>query len=87
MLLIKSLNLIRANKMIKKAFFIVSLVFLSSFQTKEKEVFICPTKSSKAFHLKKDCRGLKRCSIKIKTITKTKAENIGRKMCKIESKK
>lgn len=72
----------------KRLLFSLSLIlFLTSFQTKEKEVFICPTKSSKAFHLKKDCRGLKRCSIKIKTITKTKAENIGRKMCKIELKK
>jgi hypothetical protein len=72
----------------KKVILIFLLIpLLSSYQTKEKEVFICPTKSSKVYHLKKDCKGLKRCSIKIKTITEKKAENIGRTMCKIESKK
>lgn len=71
----------------KKVIFIFLLVtLLSSYQTKEIEVFICPTKSSKVYHLKKDCRGLKQCSLKIKTITKKKAESVGRKMCKIELK-
>jgi hypothetical protein len=68
-------------------FFFIIISVLFAFQQKEKEVFICPTKSSKVYHLKKDCKGLKRCSIKIKTITEKKAENIGRTMCKIESKK
>ncbi|KGL62932.1 hypothetical protein [Polaribacter sp. Hel1_85] len=61
-------------------------IFLTAFQTQEKEVFICTTKSSKTYHLKKECKGLKRCKSKIKKITKKKAENVGRILCKLEKK-
>lgn len=72
----------------KKSLTILSLFFLlTAFKTKEKEVFICTTKSSKKYHLKKDCRGLKKCSSKIKKITQKKAENVGRTICKLENKK
>lgn len=60
------------------------LFLLSAFQEKEKEVFICMTKSSKTYHLKKDCKGLKKCKSKIKKITQKKAENVGRTKCKLE---
>lgn len=60
------------------------ILFLTSFQTKEKEVFICMTTSSKTYHLKKECIGLKKCKSKIKKITKKKAENVGRTKCKLE---
>ena len=62
-------------------------IFLTAFQTKEKEVFICKSKSSEKYHLKKDCSGIKRCKSKIKKITKKKAANVGRIFCKIEEKK
>jgi hypothetical protein len=72
----------------KNLFIIIStLVVLTAFQTKEKEVFICTTKSSKTYHLKKECSGLKKCKSKIKKITKKKAENVGRVVCKLEQKK
>ncbi|WP_158838401.1 hypothetical protein [Polaribacter sp. L3A8] len=72
----------------KKLFLSLSLfTFLTAFQTKEIEVFICTTKSSKTFHLKKDCSGVKKCKSKIKKISKEKAENIGRVLCKLETKK
>jgi hypothetical protein len=64
--------------------FIISL--FTAFQTKEKEVFICTSKSSKKYHLKKDCTGLQRCKSKIKKINKKKAEKVGRTICKLEKK-
>lgn len=71
----------------KKLLLSILLIFLlTSTQTKEVEVFICTSKSSKKYHLKKDCRGIKRCKAKIKKITKKKAENVGRTKCKLEDK-
>ena len=68
----------------KKIIILISLLyFLTAFQTKEKEVFICMTKSSKTYHLKKDCRGLKKCKSKIKKNTQYKAENVGRTKCNL----
>ncbi|PQJ72322.1 MULTISPECIES: hypothetical protein [Polaribacter] len=66
---------------------LILFTFLTAFQTKEKDVFICTTKSSKTYHLKKDCIGLKKCKSEIKKITKSKAERVGRGWCKLESKK
>ena len=60
-------------------------VLLTAFQKKEIDVFICMTKSSKTYHFKKDCRGLKKCKSKIKKISKNKAENVGRTICKLEN--
>lgn len=72
----------------KNLFIVVSIMFVfTAFQIKEKEVFICTTKSSKTYHLKKECSGLKKCKSKIKKITKKKAENVGRVFCKLEQKK
>ncbi|WP_299671090.1 hypothetical protein [uncultured Polaribacter sp.] len=72
----------------KNLLLIFSLLFvLTAFQIKEKEVFICTSKSSKKYHLKKDCSGIKKCKSKIKKITKKKAENVGRTICKLENKK
>ena len=69
----------------KNLFLVISLLFiLTAFQTKEKEVFICMTTSSKTYHYKKDCKGLKKCKSKIKKITKKKAKSVGRVKCKIE---
>ncbi len=65
---------------------ILILSISSAYQTKEKDVFICTSKSSKRYHLKKDCRGIKKCKSKIKTISKKKAKNVGRTLCKLEQK-
>ena len=69
-----------------KNIFLILLVFvfLTAFQTKEKEVFICTTKSSKTYHIKKDCKGLTKCKFIIKKISKKKAEKVGRTKCKLE---
>ncbi|AUC86567.1 hypothetical protein CW731_15320 [Polaribacter sp. ALD11] len=69
----------------KKIFLVIIIfAFSTAFQTREKEVFICTSKSSKKYHLKKDCKGIKRCRSKIKKITKIKALNVGRTKCKLE---
>lgn len=65
-----------------------SLLFiLTAFQAKKTDVYICMTKSSKTYHLKKDCSGLKKCKSKIKKTTKKKADNVGKVKCKIEKKR
>lgn len=58
--------------------------FSTAFQSKKNDVFICTTKSSKTYHLKKDCAGIKKCKSKIKKIKKEKAERVGRTFCKLE---
>lgn len=69
----------------KNQLIIFSLLFVfTAFQTKEKEVFICTTKSSKKYHLKKGCSGLKKCKSTIKKITKKKAKNVGITLCELE---
>lgn len=68
----------------KKATFILLFLSLSSYQTTEKEVYICKSTSSKRYHLKKNCRGLTRCKKEIKKITKSTAERYGRTLCKWE---
>ena len=56
-----------------KIFLVFSIfTFLTVFKIEEKEVFICMSKSSKTFHLKKDCKGIKKCKSKIKKVTKKK---------------
>lgn len=72
----------------KNLLLIFSLLFiLTAFQAKKTDVYICMTKSSKTYHLKKDCSGLKKCKSKIKETTKKKADNVGRVKCKIEKKR
>lgn len=61
--------------------------FNYSLSNQRKRGFFCTSKSSKKYHLKKDCSGIKKCKSKIKKITKKKAENVGRTLCKLEKKK
>jgi hypothetical protein len=50
---------------------------------KTETVYICTGKSSKKYHSKKDCRGLKRCSGDIIEVSVEDAENMGKTPCKI----
>lgn len=70
----------------KKLFVLLIFIFSTAFQSKNKDVFICTSKSSKTYHLKKDCAGIKKCKSKIKKIKKEKAERVGRTFCKLEKK-
>ncbi len=71
----------------KKLLLVFGILFiLTSFTIQKTEVYICMSKGSKAYHLKKDCSGLKKCKKKIKKITLKKAENVGRTFCKLEKK-
>jgi len=45
-------------------------------------VYICVSKNSKAYHLKKDCFALKNCTHEIRAVSQYEAENThGRKLC------
>ena len=49
----------------------------------EQMVYICTGGSSKKYHTKSDCLGLKNCGGDIKKISVKKATEMGRKPCKI----
>lgn len=53
----------------------------SSHQSKT--VYVCTVTYAKSYHAKKNCRGLGNCKGEIKSVTKEKAEEDGRKPCKI----
>lgn len=50
-------------------------------KVKEATVLICASRNSYAYHSHR-CSGLSRCKASIKTLTKTQAENQGRRPCK-----
>ena len=45
-------------------------------------VLICDSSNAKSYH-KEECRGLKKCTHEIKTVTKKEAEELGLNPCKI----
>ena len=78
--------------------FLISCLLLISFsgrsqeQTElkksscKKEVFICNSTGSKAYHYSKNCKGLNRCNDTIRVICKNKAEKkFGRILCGYEN--
>lgn len=46
-------------------------------------VYICTGPKAKSYHRKPDCRGLNKCSGKVKCVTLGEARKIGRKECRI----
>lgn len=46
-------------------------------------VYICTGPQSEVYHRTEDCAGLSRCSGETKSITISKAKEIGRRPCKI----
>jgi len=61
----------------------LALIFIlfTSFVGIETKVFICKGKSSKKYHLKKDCRGLSNCSTEIFEVSLSKAKELKRTLC------
>jgi len=53
----------------------------TSFVATETKVFICNTKSSKKYHLKKNCRGLSNCSTETFEVTLDKAKELKITLC------
>lgn len=49
--------------------------------TNEPKVFICDSENSVAYHLKKDCRGIKPCKEDILEVTVAEAEKKGLRIC------
>tara|TARA_R110002051_G_scaffold292519_1_gene357319 strand:+ start:3632 stop:3847 length:216 start_codon:yes stop_codon:yes gene_type:complete len=54
---------------------------LSAVSLTTDTVYICKGKSSKKYHLKKNCRGLSNCSTAISEVTRGKAKEMGRGIC------
>jgi hypothetical protein len=59
------------------------ILLLGAFTPAVEKVYVCDSKSSVAYHEKKDCSGLKKCKHEIIYITKTEAQNKGKRPCKI----
>ena len=53
----------------------------TSFVGTETKVYICKGKSSKKYHLKKNCRGLSNCSTKTYEVTLKEAKELKRTLC------
>ena len=70
----------------KKTFLITITLFLfcSAIPPVVNNVFICKSKSSKRYHLKKTCRGLSACKAGISEVTLEKAKILKRTLCKWE---
>jgi hypothetical protein len=47
------------------------------------KVYICDSKGAYAYHINKDCMGLRRCMAEIRTISKEEAIKMRRKPCGI----
>ncbi len=56
----------------------------SLVSTTDKDVYICKGTSSKRYHLKKNCRGLKRCSTNIYSVSLEDAKEMNRTLCGYE---
>lgn len=44
-------------------------------------VYICTGPTAYAYHLSRSCRGLSNCKHSIETVSRSKAESAGRKLC------
>ena len=67
-----------------KKYYILLLLLSSLLLTacSDNKVYICTGPQSHAYHVKKNCRGLDRCSREIKTVTLEEAERMHRHPCR-----
>jgi len=59
----------------------IILSIITSFSTTYVNAFICKGKSSKKYHLKKNCRGLSNCSTGTFEVSLSKAKELKRTLC------
>jgi len=66
-----------------KTLFFISILALFTIapQASTNNVYICKGKSSKKYHLKKNCRGLSNCSTDINEVSLEAAKKLGRGLC------
>ena len=66
-----------------KSLFFISILILFTIapQISTNKVYICKGKSSKKYHLKKNCRGLSNCSTDISEVSLEAAKKMGRGLC------
>jgi len=62
-----------------------AFLLLSSFtlENSSSKVYICTGPHAKVYHASASCRGLNRCSGTVKTISLAKAQEMGRRACKV----
>ena len=66
----------------KSFVFILTLALVTAAsQISTDTVYICKGKSSKKYHLKKNCRGLSNCSTDISEVSLEAAKKLGRGLC------
>ena len=70
----------------KKILPLFGLLILTSFRvptdsTKEKEVYLCNSKTATKYHYIKNCRGLSNCKHEIIKVTLSKAKEQKRSLC------
>jgi hypothetical protein len=68
----------------KPSIYLFILLFFSSSNFVEKEVYICGTKGSSRYHYTKECRGMNNCKHEINKVKLSEAKNFGLTLCKWE---
>ena len=66
-----------------KSLLYISILALSTLATQisTNKVYICKGKSSKKYHLKKNCGGLSNCATDISEVSLEAAKKLGRGLC------
>lgn len=62
----------------------ILMLFSLSFAPQQSQVYICKGSMSERYHLTPNCRGLKKCSTKIYSVSLQEARSIGRTKCGYE---
>ena len=66
-----------------KRLILLSGLLALSFKPIDSKVYVCKSESSVAYHATTDCRGLKRCTHEVVTVTIDEARQMGKRACKI----
>jgi hypothetical protein len=67
-----------------KTIIIAAFYILASISNTPGSVYYCDSPTGKKYHQSKQCRGLKKCTHTVKTISLKEAEKMGLTQCQIE---
>lgn len=65
----------------KKLFFLLLILTLTSFTTTEKNAYICGSKGASKYHYSETCRGLNACKHEVVKKTVKEAKELGLTLC------
>lgn len=63
--------------------FILMVMVVAASYAQSKTVYVCMGPNSKSYHATSECRGLKRCSTDIKSVSLETAQKMQRRACRL----